>query len=64
MKKYTSTSTIITKQRNNCNECYKRAVQTLKDRILRNYKVAIPHWHENKIQLLLPLILSNEEKLS
>lgn len=40
------------------------AVQLLKHRVLRNYKVAIPHWYENKIQLLLPLVLSNEENIA
>lgn len=31
------------------------AIQSLHGMIRRNYKVAIPHWFENKIQLLLPL---------
>lgn len=35
------------------------AVQTLKEKIRRNYKIAIPHWYEHKIQLLLPLVLTN-----
>jgi hypothetical protein len=25
-----------------------------------NYKVAIPHWYSNRIQLLLPLYLTND----
>lgn len=37
------------------------AVQFLTNRIIRNYKVAIPHWYERKIQLLLPLVISNDE---
>ncbi len=36
-------------------------LQSLKNRIVRNYKIAIPHWYEGKIQLLLPLILTNDE---
>jgi hypothetical protein len=37
------------------------AIQSLKGQIQRNYKIAIPHWYDNKIQLLLPLVLTNEE---
>lgn len=37
------------------------AIQSLRGLILRNYKIAIPHWYDNKIQLLLPLVLSNDE---
>lgn len=36
-------------------------LQALKHRIRRNYKIAIPHWFESKIQLLLPLVLTNDE---
>ena len=36
-------------------------VSVLKERIRRNYKLAIPHWYENKIQLLLPLYITSEE---
>lgn len=39
----------------------KGSIQALKGLILRNYKIAIPHWYDNKIQLLLPLVLSNDE---
>ncbi|YAF96068.1 MAG: DUF3825 domain-containing protein [Nodularia sp. CChRGM 3473] len=38
------------------------AVSLLKERIKRNYKLAIPHWYENKMQLLLPLNITSEEK--
>lgn len=38
----------------------KGAVESLKDRVKRNYKVAIPHWYESKIQLLLPLNLMSD----
>ena len=37
------------------------AIQSLHGMIRRNYKMAIPHWFENKIQLLLPLVLTNED---
>lgn len=36
------------------------AVESLYNRIIRNYKVAIPHWYDNKIQLLLPLNLMSD----
>lgn len=40
------------------------AVQFLRNRIIRNYKIAIPHWYENKIQLLLPLVISNDDNIA
>lgn len=39
----------------------KGSIESLKGLIQRNYKIAIPHWYGNKIQLLLPLVLTNEE---
>lgn len=38
------------------------AKEFLKEKIRRNYKIAIPHWYENKIQLLLPLNLLSDDK--
>lgn len=38
------------------------SIQLLKQKIIRNYKIAIPHWYESKIQLLLPLNLTNEQE--
>lgn len=35
------------------------ATKLLKERVLRNYKIAIPHWFESHIQLLLPLKLDD-----
>ena len=40
------------------------SIQELKEKVKRNYKIAIPHWYEGKIQLLLPLVLTNEENLA
>lgn len=40
--------------------CIDGAVKSLYSRIKRNYKLAIPHWYEGKIQLLLPLCLTND----
>lgn len=40
------------------------SIQALQNLIRRNYKIAIPHWYENKIQLLLPLVLTNEEGIA
>ena len=42
----------------------KGELQTLKEKIRRNYKIAIPHWYEGKIQLLLPLVLTNDEGIA
>lgn len=36
------------------------AVKSLKSKVIRNYKIAIPHWYEEKIQLLLPLNLTDD----
>lgn len=36
------------------------SVALLKEKIVRNYKIAIPHWYGGKIQLLLPLNITNE----
>jgi hypothetical protein len=40
------------------------SIQSLKSRVKRNYKIAIPHWYESKIQLLLPLVLTNEDNIA
>lgn len=40
------------------------SIQALKEKVKRNYKIAIPHWYEGKIQLLLPLVLTNEENIA
>lgn len=40
------------------------SIQTLKEKVRRNYKIAIPHWYEGKIQLLLPLVLTNEDNIA
>jgi len=36
------------------------ATKFLKEKIRRNYKIAIPHWYHNKIQLLLPLNITSD----
>ncbi len=38
------------------------ATKVLRQKVLRNYKVAIPHWYEGHIQLLLPLCITNERQ--
>jgi hypothetical protein len=38
------------------------ATAFLKEKIRRNYKIAIPHWYNYKIQLLLPLNLLSDDK--
>ena len=40
------------------------SIHTLTDKVRRNYKIAIPHWYEGKIQLLLPLVLTNEDNIA
>jgi hypothetical protein len=37
----------------------KGAIDNAKERVKRNYKTAIPHFYRGKVQLLLPLCLSN-----
>jgi len=36
------------------------AIRQLKERIKRNYKLAVPHWYNNKVQLLLPLCITDD----
>jgi hypothetical protein len=38
------------------------SLQLLTQKVIRNYKIAIPHWYEGKIQLLLPLNLTSENE--
>ncbi len=38
----------------------KGAVESLKSKVIRNYKVAIPHWYDGRLQLLLPLNLTSD----
>ena len=40
----------------------KGAVEVLKEKIRRNYKLASPHWYEGHVQLLLPLCLLDPTK--
>ena len=37
----------------------KGSIEGLKPRLLRNYKIAIPHWYKGRIQLLLPLHITD-----
>jgi len=36
------------------------AVRQLKERLKRNYKLAVPHWYNGRIQLLLPLCITDD----
>lgn len=36
------------------------AVRQLKERLKRNYKLAVPHWYNERIQLLLPLSITDD----
>lgn len=38
------------------------SIQILKEKVIRNYKIAIPHWYRGAIQLLLPLNLTSEHE--
>ena len=44
------------------NNLLKGAIDSAKERVKRNYKTAIPHYYNNKIQLLLPICLSHPSK--
>ena len=36
------------------------AIGQLRQRLMRNYKLAVPHWYDEKIQLLLPLSITDD----
>lgn len=36
------------------------AILQLKERLRRNYKLAVPHWYNDRIQLLLPLSITDD----
>lgn len=36
------------------------AIRQLKERLKRNYKLAVPHWYDEKIQLLFPLSITDD----
>jgi hypothetical protein len=36
------------------------AVRQVKERLKRNYKLAVPHWYSGRIQLLLPLCITDD----
>lgn len=36
------------------------AIRQVKERLKRNYKLAVPHWYDNKVQLLLPLSITDD----
>jgi len=36
------------------------AISQLRERLKRNYKLAVPHWYNGKIQLLLPLSITDD----
>ena len=38
------------------------SIGLLKEKIIRNYKIAIPHWYKGRIQLLLPLNLTSDSE--
>lgn len=38
------------------------AIDKLYAKVRRNYKIAVPHWHDGRIQLLLPLYLTDPHK--
>ena len=40
----------------------KGAIDSARERVARNYKVAIPQYYKGKVQLLLPLCLSDPRK--
>lgn len=40
----------------------KGAIENAQERVRRNYKAAIPQYHKGRVQLLLPLCLSNAQR--
>lgn len=36
------------------------AIRQLRERLKRNYKLAVPHWYNDKVQLLLPLSITDD----
>ncbi|MGN0847539.1 MAG: DUF3825 domain-containing protein [Kiritimatiellia bacterium] len=44
------------------NAALQGAVDKLYSKVRRNYKLAVPHWHDGHIQLLLPLYLQDPNK--
>lgn len=36
------------------------AISQLQERLKRNYKLAVPHWYDEKVQLLLPLSITDD----
>lgn len=53
---------ILRDNRNLAISAIQGSVQLLRQKIIRNYKIAIPHWYESKMQLLLPLNLTSENE--
>ncbi|WP_281680008.1 DUF3825 domain-containing protein [Synergistes jonesii] len=45
-----------------CRNIIEGAIRTAKKRIEANYKTAVPQWYRNRIQLLVPLYLTNPNK--
>lgn len=44
-----------------CRNLLDGAIRTSKKRIEANYKIAVPQWYRGKIQLLVPIYLTNEK---
>jgi hypothetical protein len=42
----------------------KGATESIKNMIMRNYRIAVPQWHDGKIQLLLPLSLVSSNNVA
>lgn len=49
------------KRRNELRNVIQGKLQDLEEKLKRNYKIAVPHWFKNKIQLLLPLEFDEED---
>ena len=45
-----------------CQNLIDGAIRTVRKRIEANYKTVVPQWYDEKIQLLIPLYLSNPEE--
>lgn len=38
------------------------AINQLRERLKRNYKLAVPHWYNERVQLLLPLSITDDQR--
>ena len=50
----------LKENKNLCRRLLNGAIEETKKRLLANYKLAVPHCYENRVQLLIPIYLTGE----